>query len=246
MNLPSILFPGPVAGTVSSLQLYGEAFLRLFFPAFCGTCPVLLGAAERGLCPSCLARLRESRFSLDEAILSRKFQSLDQGWAAYPYEFPVKDLIGAVKFSGKRSLLKIFREDLRTLVRALLAENHYDALIPIPIDLFKLLEREYNQSELIAALIRREVSIPVWTRTLRKHHRTPSQGSLSREERKTNLHGAFHVFKAEKVRGKALLLVDDIFTTGATAEEAAAVLKQSGARRVDLFAVARTKLHQGS
>ncbi len=167
---------------------------------------------------------------------------MDEGWTLYPYETPVRDILTGIKFAGKRWLVRIFGQDIQTLAGILTSENHYDAVIPIPIDHKRFIEREFNQSELIARRISKNTGIPLRTHWLLKKHHTPSQGLLSKKERRINLQHVFEMSRLARLEGKSLLLVDDIFTTGATAEEAARTLKAAGAKRVDLFALARTPL----
>ena len=221
------------------MKRYCEALLRLIYPASCAVCRDLLELNEESLCAACSAQLAALCFAPEEAVLHERFEAVDDGWALYPYESPAREILSAVKFLKKRWLMRVFRRDLEPLAAAIAAENHYDFLVPVPIDGKKLLTREFNQSEIAAGLLSDCTRIPVAARVLRKKAATPSQSRLSREERLVNLTRAFDVRNTAGVRGKSVLLVDDIVTTGATAEEAARTLKASGARRVDLFAIAR-------
>ncbi|MBI3307232.1 MAG: ComF family protein [Candidatus Omnitrophica bacterium] len=223
------------------MKLYWEAFLRLIYPATCGVCNALLTLTETGLCQPCQDRVFHLRFAPDDALLSNRFQSLDEGWTLYPYQPPVQDILTGIKFAGKRWLIRVFHEDIAMLTQALASENHYDAIIPVPMARRRFLEREFNQSELIAQRIGQKTNVPVETDLLFKKHHTPSQGLLSQKERRINLQHAFEVRKKDAVKDRSFLLVDDIFTTGATAEEAARTLKTAGAKRVHLFALARTE-----
>lgn len=228
------------------MRLYWEAFLRLVYPATCGVCASLLEIEEAGICGPCQVRLETLRFSPEEAALSERFQALDEGWALYPYEPPVRDILTGIKFAGKRWLVRVFHRDIEGLSHAMAAENRYDAIIPIPMARRRLLEREFNQSELIAGWIWKKTGIPLRTNILFKKHHTPSQGLLSRKERRINLQHAFEVRRRSEIKHQSFLLVDDILTTGATAEEAARTLKAAGAKRVDLFALACTERKSGN
>lgn len=124
------------------------------------------------------------------------------------------------------------------------ALQRYDAIIPVPIHFSRRLEREFNQAEIIAKMISKWTGIPIISNMLHKVCVTPSQNELSREERLANLWGSFRVRKKRLASSQSFLLVDDILTTGATAEEAARVLRQHGAKRVDFIALARTEIGQ--
>lgn len=220
---------------------YAEAFLRLIYPATCGVCERLLELEEEGICGVCKSQLEGLRFSLEEAVLPGRFRALDEGWSLYPYASPAKEILAGIKFLKKRWLVRVFREALASLLAAVTSQASYDMLVPIPMDRAKLYEREFNQSELIAGLAAKQSGISLARKTLRKRRSSFPQSQLSREEREVNLRGAFQVWASERIRGRYVLLVDDIFTTGATAEEAARTLKDAGAKRVDLLTLARTE-----
>ncbi len=171
-----------------------------------------------------------------EGQISKNFQYLDEAWYLYPYKAPLKELLSRIKFSGERWLIRLFEEDFKMRLLALQGENHYDALIPVPIDRYKLLNRQFNQSELLAKLLSKGTGLPVKTSILAKSKRTPAQSQLNKAERAVNLKGAFAIKK--NVLNKRFLLIDDIVTTGATAEEASRVLKLAGAKKVDILAIA--------
>ncbi len=219
---------------------YGEAFWRLIYPAYCGVCRRMLELEEKGICRSCLVRLQAIRFSMDQAIVEEKFRALDEAWALYPYESPFKEIILGIKFLKKRWLVRIFSEEIRPLIQAIVAENDYDYLVPIPLDRKKLLEREFNQAELLAGLIHTLSGTPIAARVLGKRSGRIPQSQLKRRERLRNPSHAFWVRRRFNVRNKRLLLIDDVLTTGATAEEAARMLKRNGAKKVGLVALART------
>ncbi|HXV27341.1 MAG TPA: ComF family protein [bacterium] len=231
--------------TISPMKLYYEALLRLIYPATCGACTRLLELDEKGLCSKCRLALCSLRFSPADCAIEESIKGIDEGWTLYPYEFPVKEIISGIKFSRKRWLVRTFEDEVADFFTTLSAERIYDFLIPIPLDPRKRLDREFNQSELIAMLIEKKSGIPVKRRILTKQRNTPPQSQLPRHERQTNLNNAFQVRHRDQIRGKRLLLVDDILTTGATSGETARLLKKSGAKRVDVFTLARTKPSRG-
>ena len=116
-------------------------------------------------------------------------------------------------------------------------------IIPVPLHSSKLSQRGFNQAELIA---RAALRLPEWrhlrldTRALVRHRETVSQAGLSRHQRRENIRGAFRVSCPGAVVGRDVLLVDDVFTTGATVSECARVLRRAGARGVWVATAART------
>lgn len=222
-----------------NVRLYQEALLRLVYPVQCGICRRSLEIRENHLCRDCRAALQSQRLTASELLADHPFESIDQAWSLYRYDSPAKPILTAIKFLRHRWLLNVFSEDLSYFAAAILTETGYDFLTPVPIDRARLSERHFNQSEILSGMLSKHSLIPI-SNALRKTHSTPAQSRLNQKERRANLYGVFSVRTSDKVAGKRILLVDDILTTGATADEAARVLKNAGAKSVDLFTIART------
>jgi ComF family protein len=114
-----------------------------------------------------------------------------------------------------------------------------EGIVPVPLHFWRERKRGYNQSELLAVSLGNLTGLPVERRALKKIRPTRSQTELSREERIENVAGAFAVRRPETVRGRTLVLVDDVCTTGATLDACASALKEAGAKRVLALTVAR-------
>ncbi len=125
------------------------------------------------------------------------------------------------------------------------AYDHADLIIPIPLHRNRLLSRRFNQAALMAKNFSKETGIPVKMDLLTRVKNTQSQGHLSPSARKKNLRNAFDIPKLHTpkvlnlIQDKSIILIDDVFTTGSTVEEAAKCLKQAGARQVLVFTIAR-------
>jgi len=115
-----------------------------------------------------------------------------------------------------------------------------DAIIPVPLHRRRLFKRRFNQSAYIAQHLSKLNKIPVDVMSLTRVKATPPQVGLSRSERQKNVRGAFKVLNNKKIKGKRLVLVDDVFTTGATVEACAKVLLKAGAESVAVLTFART------
>ncbi|MBU8911740.1 MAG: ComF family protein, partial [Desulfobacterales bacterium] len=166
---------------------------------------------------------------------------LDRVRAAAEYKGIIKDAIPLFKYHSKLSVAKVFE---RLLFQAFL--RHYstsrvDLIIPVPLHKFKLRERGFNQAYLI---IRNFVKYyqktykqsPQWkidAFSLARTKRTKPQTGFDIEQRKNNLNKAFQVVNKKKIKNKNILLIDDVFTTGATCNEAAGILLEHGAKKVD-------------
>ena len=215
--------------------------MRLVYPAHCGVCRGLLEIEEKYLCLGCAHELSSVKLDVTDQPLPNPGPYLRQGWSLYTYKSPVGDILSAVKFSRKWWLLDLFDASLEEFLRDEFIDRHYDFLMPIPLDSAKRTLRQFNQSEILAKKIARATGMKLKTTLLTKRHATPAQSLLGKKEREANLFGAFYVRGGAKITGKKILLVDDVYTTGATSREAARTLKAAGARHVDLLSLARTE-----
>ena len=113
-----------------------------------------------------------------------------------------------------------------------------DLLLPVPLHRQRLRERGFNQALLLVKDLSRRTGIPCDKRILQKKKPTLPQVNLSGPEREKGVRGAFQITEKEKLKGKLILLVDDVYTTGATVNECSKVLMAGGAERVDVFTLA--------
>lgn len=231
---------------IGTLPHYAEAFLRLFFPSVCVSCSQLLGLNERGLCGPCKRNVQKCKLAASEERIRVSSSSAAEGWTLFRYEDSVKDLFHHIKFQKRRDLIRLFDEDLSDFLDRRRTElSSYDLLIPIPLDHRRRVEREYNQSALLAEKIAQILKVKFEPGRLVKKRSTSSQSLLGREARRMNLSGVFKVSRPDGLPGRTVLLVDDIFTTGATLEEAKRTLKAAGVSRVGCLTLART-FHRSS
>ena len=114
----------------------------------------------------------------------------------------------------------------------------FDIIIPIPLHDVRLRERGYNQSKLLAEGISQRFHIKLSDKNLMRIRHTKNQAMLKQKERWTNIQGAFRIKYPGDFFNKTILIIDDLLTTGATASEAACMLKNSGAKRVDILTLA--------
>lgn len=153
---------------------------------------------------------------------------------------PLRPAIHALKYDGRVELAP----GLARYLLAVTAEPPWpdilarlDGIVPVPLHSDRLRERGYNQASLLATTLAQESTLTVLDKAIVRVHATRSQVGLSREERADNVMGKFRA-NIELVRGKSLLLVDDVFTTGATMRECAAALRNAGASRIFGLALA--------
>jgi len=154
---------------------------------------------------------------------------------------PIKNLIYQFKYKKHLCLATPLGHLLiKLLSKELICE--IDVIVPVPLHWEKKQKRGFNQSKLVAKKICKELSLPISVNNLHRAKNTLSQTQLSRLQRQKNVYGAFKVRNPEKFKKKNVLLVDDVFTTGATASECAKSLKNAGANKVFLIALARSRL----
>jgi len=155
--------------------------------------------------------------------------------AVFRYEQPVDSLLHRLKYHGRLDLARV----LGNLVAAELTSHEIatDVLVPVPLDRSRLRERGYNQSLELARPIARRLELPLDAFGVARNRATRPQTELSRAERRKNVRGAFSV--TADFSGKNGAIVDDVMTSGATVDALAAALRQAGARRVEVWVVAR-------
>ena len=117
--------------------------------------------------------------------------------------------------------------------------KNYDIIIPVPIHKKRYKERGYNQSELLASEIARTLNISIEKHVLTKNVNNTPQSKLSKIERKNNANGVYKIINAQKIKNKKIIIIDDIYTTGSTANECSKVLKQAGASEIAVFTIAK-------
>lgn len=152
---------------------------------------------------------------------------------------PVRQLVHRLKYGDRLELAQAMGRWMARAGDELLTEA--DVLVPVPLHRWRLAARCFNQAALLARAVSRSCGVPVATAALVRMKPTPSQVGLTRTQRALNVQGAFRVAAESEleVSGRAVVLVDDVLTSGATANAAARALLRGGARRVDLLVFAR-------
>lgn len=154
------------------------------------------------------------------------------------YEGALRDYIHRVKFGADRALGEALGEFLAGSAPRFRELWPVDAVIPVPLHPARLVERGFNQAEVLARAVANRVAKPLWTHVLERIRPTAAQARLAVESRRANVWGAFRVREAGALAGKRILLVDDVLTSGATAGEAARVLLRAGAAEVKVLCLA--------
>lgn len=215
------------------MRLY-HWLMQLLFPPRCVLCRKLLKKEETDLCRTCRC---EAPFFPDT---KRRLQFLDSFVAVWYYERNVRASLLRYKFYGARSYASSYGAILAMKLRAQYPDG-FDVLTWVPVSPLRRLRRGYDQVELLARSVGRELDmIPV--PTLRKIRHNCQQSRIADDaKRRANVLGAYRIIDAEQVRGKRVLLLDDILTTGSTVGECGRVLMTAGAKEVHCAALAAAR-----
>lgn len=219
---------------------------------FPGRCPICDGIRGKNklICDECRLiprRVSEPRcfrcgkhtdnpneeFCEDCSSVKRFFE---RGTALYEYD-SVNDSIARFKNASRPEYAAFYAEEISKYLGTVLKEFEADALIPIPLHPAKYKKRGYNQSELLADEISKRIKIPVRTDILFRIKNTKEQKKMKGTDRQKNLVGAFHI-PQNVVELDNVILVDDVYTTGSTIDEAARILKEAGVKKVYFVTVA--------
>ncbi|MGY4533647.1 ComF family protein [Pseudomonas sp. TE3786] len=166
----------------------------------------------------------------------------DQVQAPWHYGFPIDTLITRFKHHGKWPLGRLLGELLSHHLQNAFAQGlaRHELLLPVPLGKQRLRQRGFNQAGMLADWLGSPLQLAVNPRLLYRERETSAQQDLDAAARQRNLRRAFALRDPNLVAGRHLALVDDVLTTGATANSLARLLKKAGARRVDIYCLART------
>ncbi len=200
----------------------------------CPDCAMDLPHLPEMRCPRCAVA---TTFGEHCGPCQKTPRHFDHVQAVYAYEFPCDRLIHALKYGHQLALAAWFAQQISTELTA--AECHL--LIPMPMHPARLRERGFNQAVEIARVIAKLNGTPLSVDTLVRTRATQAQTGLRPDERRRNIRGAFECTAA--LEGMKIQLIDDVLTTGASADECARVLKLHGADEVRVAVIARALRH---
>lgn len=162
--------------------------------------------------------------------------------AATVYEGPAVAILERFKYRARAEYAPFIASKMLAALTKYYANEKFDALVPVPLHPARRRERGYNQAELLAKAMAAETGFPVIANELRRIRATPSQTKLDRHARAENVKDAFALAKDPSFTGLKILLVDDVYTTGATLNECARMLREAGAASVFALTFCRATL----
>jgi len=202
-----------------------EAELTIVTPPFCHICgrPFASSQGNDHICGECLQ-------------VPPFFKAAR---SVFVYKDPIKRAIIQFKFLGCTALAGLLAKVMVTNLNEFIKQIAPEVIIPVPLHIYRLRERGYNQCLLLAQYMARILGIPCEKRILKKVKSTLPQVELSFFQRRLNIKGSFAVSSQNAVQGKRILLVDDVLTTGSTVNECARALQKAGADGVWVVTLAR-------
>lgn len=227
------------------LQSAGSKILDILYPPRCPVCEVVLLPGEGSVCRRCVKHLPYVRepycmrcgkpLLRHEAELCADCEThphmFDEGRAVFMYEKGIRLSVNRLKFMNRREYIPFFGECLREVFLRMQKTWMAECIAPVPMHPAKRAVRGFDQAVLLARALSSACSIPLSESLLERIRFTESSKKLGRTERRKNLRGAFRV-RPGAVVPRSVILIDDIYTTGTTMDEAASALRRAGADRI--------------
>jgi len=207
---------------------------------FCRVCLADFKKITSPLCPICgmpfVSRAGEDHLC-EKCLRKRPFY--EAAGAAYLYDGALMEAIHQFKYGSKSFLADSLGPLLAQFAQSRVMESNEYLTMPVPLHAKRLRERGFNQSLLLARHVSEQLNAELDFLTLRRIRYTSPQTGLGKDERRKNVRRAFEIINPEAVKGKTVLLVDDVFTTGNTLNECARALKKSDCNKVFCLVLAR-------
>ena len=228
-----------------------EGAADLLFPRRCPVCEEPVMPKGELICPECIRKLhfitepvckvcgREIGNCEDELCSNCKRHrfSFEYGYSLMSYSDVAARSITRIKYTGAREYLDFYGKKAVELYGERIKAMRVDAIVPVPVHKSRLKKRGYNQAMVLADIMGRDLGIPVFEDALRRNKKTAALKELNAAERLKNLTSAFFAGKIPEDM-HSVLIVDDIFTTGATLEATSRCLKKAGVERIYCFTLA--------
>ncbi len=248
-------FHWPTQLSLGGVKRLLERLFNLVFPDDCRICEAPLTSISRiPVCDSCLSSPEPLQadifcqacrtpfvdsYALNDhglcTVCRESLANFDSAYSFGSYEGSLRNLIHLFKYGKIESLARPLSQ---SLLRAIPLDQNFDVVIAMPMHWRKQWERGFNQAQLLAQPIAKRYGLKLST-NLRRRRYTKPQAGLTESQRRDNLKDSFCVRNAEQLQGKRVLLVDDVFTTGATLRAAAKTLKNANAAHVSALTLAR-------
>ncbi len=227
-----------------------ENIKDIIFPPRCAVCDAVIPPGQKGICSTCRVKLsyiseprclkcgKEIEDEAEEYCddCSKTKRSYEQGFPLFNYVPPLSDAITRLKYHGRQEYAAVYGREMAAEYGKIFKRLGVECFVPVPLHSKRLKKRGYNQAALIAAAISKETGIPVNEKLLVRSKNTAPQKELNDTDREKNLLSAFAT--TDTIIPGVAMLVDDIYTTGATIEGCTKVLLAAGVNKVYYTSVA--------
>lgn len=245
---------GEIWERISLKQIIGR-ILDWLYPIRCPVCDEILNNTDTGVHKQCRDRLElvkgpvcmhcgrpvvsdrvEYCFDCDKKRKSADGFVFYQGRSLWIYQGAIKKTMYRFKYSNKREYADYFADVATEKLKDWMLDNEVEAIVPVPMYKKKQKKRGYNQAEVFAKALSDKMSIPIWKNDIVRVRDTTPMKQLDDVERKNNLKNAFQMRK-NIVKYNHVLIVDDIYTTGSTADEVSRVLREAGVHKIMVLSI---------
>jgi ComF family protein len=236
-DISSVIFPPQCLGCAEILNP-GENRI------FCLACEAKVDIINGAICSVCGISFPDSPspgHRCGDCIENKPFFSCAR--AVFSYESLILEAIHRFKYHRDLAVGETLASFMADFAFPDINFPEYTMIMPVPLHVKKLRQRGFNQSLILAKAIGKRHKIPVDFSLLKRHKFTESQTGMTKDERRKNIKGAFEITAWEKIAGQNIILVDDVFTTGATANECAKTLLKAKAQKVAVLTLARVLKH---
>jgi ComF family protein len=224
-----------------------QHLIPILFPNYCVVCGVTLKSKEEEACPQCIEALPQASIKvyISASNMNSTYGALYIELGVYMYNLKqdngIEKMLHAFKYRNKQKLGQLLSKNLAIKFN-LLNNVKFDCIIPMPLYKDKLKTRGYNQSLIIAKEISNIINIPINSTAVIRHKNTFTQTNKCKRDRYKNLKNAFTVIDQNSIKGKHILMVDDVITTGATLQSLGKELMLKGAGKISFASLAKASI----
>ncbi len=203
--------------------------IDIIYPPKCIICGKKVNNnSEKYICEDCEKSFKS--YKVDTEFKDEDGRVIGKG--LYRYDGAIRFIIQKYKYKKEKKLANVLADLVFDDVKEFLDKHHVNMIIPVPCHKARLKERGFNQVELIANILGKKLNKSVRNDLIKRTKNTIPQNGLTKSERKANVLGAFEILDKNEIKGKDILIIDDIYTTGCTVEECTKILLEHNTRKV--------------
>jgi len=207
--------------------------INIIYPQKCPICKRVKIQSDEVICDRCKKSFNQYRVN----VSLKDEKGYEKGYAIFRYDGAIRFLIQKLKFKKDKKMANILASLIYEDVKAFCDRHHANFIVPIPIHSKRVEERGFNQSEVVAKILEKKLHKKVQSNLIKRTKYTKPQSLLPTVEKKENVKNSFGILNKEELKGKDVILFDDIYTTGSTIEECSKILKEHDTRKVYFLSI---------